>query len=363
MIEKLIIVSGNQIGAPHKRKGSNNMDAYAIQRGRGCNVVGVADGSGGTGVYSESYAEIMINWLTLRFRVLIENLGSQYNGAESIKDIGAILWSEYQSNLTKLLNIAFDGIPPGYIDETLSTDGRDRRVKYADEFMLHTAMLLITILNTKTGNWDAYSLYKGDGFIVKNSEVIHVDKINPPKHSDVMYPALGMGVYHGRLRSEVEKIARAGFEFIALGSSGIDWNRIALASDGLRFVMPDMYDEIIYPYINPDLNQKDRDNAIGTAIFWAIKDRRLSLDDDLALISIMTQSYIDNIYLEIEEAQKRQAELDAKNELRWYPDSSSSTPISQKTPGPSPEPPITQVDLPPVNTEGDNTGGEGNNYV
>lgn len=362
MIEKLVIVSGNQIGGPHKRKGSNNMDAYAIQRGRGCNVTGVADGSGGTGLYSEAYAEIMINWLTLRLRVLVEQLGSQYNGTESIKAVGNILWDEYQQNLAKLLNIAFDGIPNGYIEETLATDGRDRKVKYADEFMLHTAMLLVTVLNTRTGNWDAFLLYKGDGFIVKNSEVIHVDKINPPKHSDVMYPALGMGVYHGRLRSEVEKIARAGFEFISLGSSGIDWNRLAVASDGLRYVMPDMYDEIIYPYINPNLDQKDKDNAIGTAIFWALKDRRLGLDDDLAIISIMTQSYIDGVYREIEEAMQRQAELDAQKVSKPVSTPaplSSSTPISQKTPGPTPEPPPTEIDLPKVN----NKDGEGTYYV
>lgn len=359
MIEKLVVVHGNQIGGPHKRKGTNNMDAYAIQHGRGCKVVGVADGSGGTGVYSEAYAEIMINWLTLRARVLVEQLGIHYNGEASILDLGATLWEDYQRNLTQHLNLAFYNIPEDVQKEVTHQDDRGRRLQYSDEFMLHTALLLITIFNTKTSNWDAYMLYKGDGFIVVNTEVNPVDKINPQPYTDVMYPALGMAIYHGRLRPENEKIARKGFEFINIGSSGVRWNRLAIASDGLRYLMPDMYDEIIYPYLNPSLDQEERDKAIQTAMYWAIKDRRLTLDDDLAIVSIMTQSYVDQVYREIEEAQKRQALLDAENILTWYPPSDPPTPTAPENIEEKPllpEPPPTEIDLPPV-TPDDNGGG------
>ena len=259
-IEKLVVVWGNQIGMPHKRTNSNNMDAYSVERSRGVVISGIADGSGGTGEHSETYAKIMIHWLTLRARVLVEGLGSQYNGVESIKNVSSILWDDYQRNLNKLLNIAFDGIPNEVVQEILTQeDNRNRKLKYVDEFMLHTAVLLIVILNEKTGRWDAYLLYKGDGFVVRNDEVMNFDNIIKPKHTGVMYPALGLNVYQGILRAENEATARAGFELVTLGSSGEKWSRLAIASDGLRFVMPDMYNEIIFPLVNFDLDQAEQD--------------------------------------------------------------------------------------------------------
>ena len=61
MIEKLIIVSGNQINAPHKRKNSNNINAYAIQRSQKCNIIDITNGNDNTNIYSKSYTKIMIN--------------------------------------------------------------------------------------------------------------------------------------------------------------------------------------------------------------------------------------------------------------------------------------------------------------
>lgn len=344
-IEKLIVVWGNQIGMPHKRNGTNNMDAYAVERSRGCIICGIADGSGGTGVYSETYARIMINWLTLRARILVENMGSRYSGVDSISAMADQLWSEYQKNLNNHLNLAFDGISSDVINEIVEKqDDRNRKLKYVDEFMLHTALLLIIILNEKTGNWDAYLLYKGDGFIVRNESVMNVDKIITPKHTGVMYPALGLSVYQGILRPENEKTARAGFEFVTLGSSGDKWNRLAVASDGLRYVMPDMYEAIIFPYYNTNLDQKDRDNSIGIAMQWAIKDRRFSPDDDLAIVSVMTQSYIDEVNRSIERAIEAQAKIAQETldkafiPVEQTPDAKDTT-VDNVT---------TELDLPPV---------------
>ena len=377
-IEKLVVVWGNQIGMPHKRTNSNNMDAYSVERSRGVVISGIADGSGGTGEHSETYAKIMIHWLTLRARVLVEGLGSQYNGVESIKNVSSILWDDYQRNLNKLLNIAFDGIPNEVVQEILTQeDNRNRKLKYVDEFMLHTAVLLIVILNEKTGRWDAYLLYKGDGFVVRNDEVMNFDNIIKPKHTGVMYPALGLNVYQGILRAENEATARAGFELVTLGSSGEKWSRLAIASDGLRFVMPDMYNEIIFPLVNFDLDQAEQDKSIGTAMYWAIKDRRFSPDDDLAIVSVMTQSYIDGVYRSIQEAMERQAE---EQRLASMPKVSSepNASISNITPriaitglNPNDDIPLginveypdqapTELDLPPVTTD-DQASNEGTN--
>lgn len=278
---------GIRIGSDHRKAFANNMDAAYVARGREVVVGGIADGCGGTGEHSEVSAIFFIEWLCKRLVSLLE--GPTGPTSISIEQAVNTLWNEYIESLQAFLDMQFKNLPK----HDAVTDIKAKR-SFADRVMLHTVVMYVSMYDHNNKVWQAFLIYRGDGYVIVDDNMINIEDIEGVNYGGVLYPALALQIFDGFLSRSAQEAAHQSFGLVDLGVSGINWRRIGVASDGLRFLTNDMLDEIAFPpYKDQSLvppGHGKATTAITEAINWAIRDTRLSLGDDLSIVNFIVTS-------------------------------------------------------------------------
>lgn len=278
---------GIRIGNDHRKAFANNMDATYIARGREVVVGGIADGCGGTGEHSEVGALFFIEWLCNRLLSLLE--GPTGPTPINLQQAVDTLWNEYIESLQAMLDMQFKNLPK----YDVVTDIKAKR-NFADRVMLHTVVMYVAMYDHHNKSWQAYLIYRGDGYVIVDDNMINIEHIEGTNYGGVLYPALALQIFDGFLSKSAQEAAHQSFGIVDLGVSDINWRRIGVASDGLRFLTNDMLDEIAFPpYKDQSLvpsGHGKKTTAITEAINWAIRDTRLSLGDDLSIANFVVTS-------------------------------------------------------------------------
>lgn len=275
---------GTRIGNYHRKGLSNNMDAVYLHKGSQVVVGGVADGCGGTGEHSEVSALLFIPWLVDRMHSLLES-PTGLTG-KSISEASKQLWYEYIPKLQSILDFRYSGMEkPDLITQR----------EYLDQIMLHTVVLYVVIFNQENDYWDCYFVYRGDGYIVIDDQMVNLESLEETKHNGVLYPALALSAYQQWLKTTTPttaELATRSFDIVHIGNSRKNWHRIAVSSDGLRFLHNGQLDRYVFPEFKPlDPNPAPgvkQVTSITEAINWGVKDVDISPDDDMGIVNFKT---------------------------------------------------------------------------
>jgi hypothetical protein len=278
---------GLRIGNDHRKSFANNMDAAYLAKGREVVVGGIADGCGGTGEHSEVSALFFIEWLCKRLLSLLE--GPTGPTPISLQSAIDTLWNEYLESLQAMLDMQFKNLPK----HDAVTDIKAKR-NFADRVMLHTVVMYVAMYDHANNAWQAYLIYRGDGYVIVDDSMINIEDIEGANYGGVLYPTLALQIFDGFLSKSAQEAAHQSFGMVDLGVSGINWRRIGVASDGLRFLTNDMLNDIAFPPYK-DQSQVPAGHgkattAITEAINWAIRDTRLVLGDDLSITNFIVTS-------------------------------------------------------------------------
>lgn len=279
-LNKWFLRGGSHIGSDHRKAGGNKQDAFATETLPGFMIGVVADGCG-SGEHSETGALRSSSFIAIH----AANLFKTQNRANDfdVEKFLSSLYREYIIFLQDQVNAQFRGIDQGVYN--------DQVIKFANDHLLHTIVIMMVVWNGVSNSWDAYVVWKGDGYYVVDLNVVDLDAYKKQSSlekniENVIYPALALqcfsNVYSTPTGQQIQDIARSGFNFVKLGKWGKDWNKIAIASDGLRFVDQAMLEDLIYPSdLSSDMLQQN--------IIWAIKDMELISPDDITAISLMPE--------------------------------------------------------------------------
>lgn len=250
-----IAKKGRRTGLEHRRNDTNSQDAVSIMTGNAWVVGVVCDGSGGgsgdmkggSGERSETGALRASEYLTLRLLSVLEQESFSYY---SIFE-GAYL--DYIIHLQLQVDAAFYGIPEHW---------QQRRI-FVENHLFHTVVGVA--VNTHTHLALLFS--KGDGYFIIDDAVEVLSEDNDAQ-GGVVYPAMALSTHHA-LKAKVP------FRLRTIPY----WNRLAVCSDGLRYVPPGKIQDLLF-------SGDDDPYSLETALQFAVEDGWLKNEDDLGIVTV-----------------------------------------------------------------------------
>lgn len=279
--------SAKVIGISHRQSFTNCQDASRVMRS-GRWIVGVVCDGMGSGEHSEVGALLSSHFITYRMLDLLTLYDSDERYEHlNMRDLGNMMWSDYSSFIHMITSSFYNKLTHVIIDRMDGGIWQSEK-HFADTYLMSTVLILVVDTLTEVATIFSF----GDGYDIVDDVVTPVDTYASVNleygwgGEGVLYPALTLRVFDmiKRQSPAVRQRLLRGFDMKVVGNQ---WNKIAITSDGFRFIEDNYIDWLWHGDAPAEFDENDvLTNALQLELEWGARQMKLKNYDDLSIVTV-----------------------------------------------------------------------------